>query len=109
MTGPTNLIWKGNETIRAARAAIAARTEVEVHLPANLHHSLYVQLYPTAHPSRDEKVDVRGGAELLARVGRIRGLGELTELEQMVAETQARVRVVSPGPKVLITPATGHA
>lgn len=101
MAAVTNLPWRGVETIEAARAALAAKQSVELHLPAGFHHAVY------AHFRRElesaEQVDVSGGVELLQRLAEIRGLDPLADLEPSITQAHAAVRVLSPSPTVLIT------
>ena len=99
----TDLLWRGAETVRAACATLARHGKVEVQLPADYHHAVFTRLHPQASPGQAEEVDITGGAELIARISRIPGLDALARLEEVAAEAHARVRVVSPSPKVLIT------
>lgn len=99
----TDLIWRGTETIHAARAALARQGTVAVQLPADFHHAVYARLHPACRPGDVEALDITGGPELLARISQIPGLDPLVQLERVAAEARARVRVLSPSPKVVIT------
>lgn len=99
----TGLLWRGTETIGAACDTLARHGRVEVQLPTDFHHAVFARLHPHAPPGQVEEVDVSGGAELIARISSIPGLDALARLEQPVAAAHARVRVVSPSPKLLIT------
>jgi len=99
----TDLLWRGTETVRAACNTLARHGKVELQLPSDFHHAVYCRLYPRATPGSAEEVDVSGGAELIARISRIPGLDALARLEEVAAEAHARVHVVSPSPKVVIT------
>lgn len=96
----TDLIWRGAETVTAARAVLAQYGNVEAQLPPDFHHAVFVRLRPQAPPGRAQEVDISGGAELLAHIARIPGLDALARLERPLTEARARVRIVSPSPKV---------
>src|SRR5512145_2091705 len=99
----TDLIWRGTETVQTACAALVRHGAVEVQLPPDFHHAVFSSLRPASTPGEIEELVMSGGAELLARISRIPGLGALARLEQPVTAAGARVRVVSPSPKILIT------
>lgn len=98
-----HLAWRGRETVDAARAALADRHDVEVQLPADFHHTVFVHFFPHTAPGTIEELDVAGGAEILARAAAIRGLDGLAQLQEPVRRRHARVRLVSPSPKIVIT------
>lgn len=95
--------WKGGKTAAAARTAIDRRLNIELSLPANYHHALSAQLYPTSEPPQPAIIDVTGGAELLFEIASINGLIEIAGLAQAASETGARVQILSPSPKIAIT------
>lgn len=99
----TDLLWAGAETIEAAAAALARHSSVELHLPAELHHTV-VAHFRDAEPQRGavELLDVTGGPELLGRFAGIRGFEPIAELGRVAARENARVRLMSPSPVVRI-------
>lgn len=103
MPGAIHLTWRGRETVDAAQAAIADAHDVEVQLPADFHHAMFVRFYPDAAPGTVEALDVQGGAEILAQAADIRGLDVLAQLQEPVRRRHASVRLVSPSPKLVIT------
>lgn len=98
----TNFLWEGSQTLAAVRAAMNERRDVELQLPADLHHSVFVHLKSAGDHSAAESVDVIGGSELLRRLARIDALAPLAELERSLGSAHAQVRVVSPSPKIFI-------
>lgn len=106
---PTNLCWRGAQTIADAKDAIAHRASIALSLPAGFHHAVQQRLLTAAGDRRRESVDVEGGAELLARLAEIKGLATIAELQAPVTEAQARVRVMSPSPTVLIVCQRGRS
>lgn len=98
------LDWNGVETVDAARNAVTRRRPLELQLPANYHHALFVRLCPDAKPAQPEILDVTGGPELLAEIAQIDGLREFAGLVPVVSEAKSRVRILSPSPKVTIMP-----
>lgn len=105
----TRLQWRGDETVASMREAIVRRTDVELQLPADLHHALCSRLNPDVSPAHGQRLDLSGGAELLARVAEIASLSALAALEDPVYRAPARVRVVSPAPTILIRFAEARA
>ena len=99
------LDWNGAETLTAARDAVIQRRPIELHLPANYHHALFVRAHPDPEPSQREVLDVSGGPELLAEIAQIDGLKEFAGLIPAVSDAKSRVRLMSPSPKVTIVPA----
>lgn len=101
-TPVTDLTWRGDETIDAATTALARRRDVALHLPAEVHYAVAVQLGAVPDPASAQEVDVSGGAELLTQLSAIRGLESLTALVPPVENARARVQVQSPSPTVAI-------
>lgn len=98
----TSLLWRGSETIDAAKTALANRVDVELHLPAGFHHAVFSRFAAPAVAAGMESVDIVGGAELLTRLADIRGLEPLVRLETPVLRARATVHVVSPSPTIAI-------
>lgn len=96
------LIWEGQPTLRALFELVQARVNFELQLPADFHFALFRHLFPNAASGEPEQVDVSGAAELFDTVAEIQGLQELAALVAPVAAAQARVRIQSPGPGILV-------
>lgn len=103
MDTPVNLMWHGRATVDVARAAVSDHRDVELQLPAGFHHAMLVRFQSGAAPGREAGVDIEGGPELLAQAAGIHGLDALGELQEPVVREHARVRIVSPSPKIVIT------
>jgi len=100
--GITDLMWRGAETVAAAKSALARGAAVKLQLPAGYRHAVCARLGSRAAAQAAETLDVAGGAELLARIADIGGLEGVAELAAPAAHTRARVRVVSPSPTIAI-------
>ncbi len=105
----TRLQWRGGETVASLREAIARHADVELELPADFHHAVASRLKPDLPPAHGQRLEVSGGAELLARVAGIAGLSALSSLEDAVYRAPARVHVVSPVPTIRISFAEARA
>ena len=99
--GPSSPVMApdGASSVRAARRAITAGDCVEISLPQGVHHALRVRLQD------GDIVDVRNGAEILPRLAAVAGLEEFGKLASAVRRAGYRVRVTSPDPVVVLTPA----
>jgi len=103
------LNWRGAKTVRAIASFLERQGRVALGLAPDLHHSLFVHLYPQADPGQPEAVDIEGGAELLGRVAGIGGLEELAQLVPALQAADARIQVQSPAPMIQIEiPASGR-
>ena len=96
------LMWEGRTTLDALLGLAEARVDFEVQLPPDYHFTLYRHLFPHAAPSEAETIDLSGAADLLDKIAEIPGLQELAELTTPLAANQARVRILSPGPGILV-------
>lgn len=101
-TETMRLQWRGDETVASMREALARRVNIELRLPADLHHAVASRLKPGVAPAHGQRLDLSGGAELLARMAGIAALAALARLEDAVYRGSARVRVVSPAPTLYI-------
>lgn len=106
---PTRLQWRGDETVASMRDALVRHADVELQLPADFHHAVYTRLNPDAAAAHGQRLDMSGGAELLAQVADIAGLSALATLEDAVYRAPARVRVMSPAPTIRISFAEARA
>lgn len=96
--------WQGVETVAVARGMVLGHRPVEIHLPANYHHALFMRLRAGNAPAQPEVLDITGGPELLTEIARIDGLKDFDDLAPTASETGSRIHVVSPSPKVAIIP-----
>lgn len=96
------LLWEGRTTLHALRGLMQARVNFELQLPPDYHFALFRHLFPHAAPGETETIDVSGAADLLDKVAEIQGLHELAELRAALAASQAQVRILSPGPGILV-------
>lgn len=98
-----NLMWHGRATVDVARAAVGDHRDVALQLPAGFHHAMLVRFQSGSTPGHDDMLDVEGGPELLREAAGINGLDALGDLQESVLREHARVRIVSPSPKIVIT------
>ena len=96
------LIWEGPSSLANVLELVAARVNFELQLPPDYHFTLFRHLYPQAAPDAPEQIDLNGTAELFNRVAAIPGLQELAVLAAPITARQARVRIQSPGPGILV-------
>ena len=99
---PICLEWRGTETVEAANAALDARIDVELRLPAGYHNAVHARVQSPDDPSAPALVDVEGDAVLLGRLASVRGLEGLSRLRPPSARVPMRIRVLSPSPTILI-------
>lgn len=90
--------------VRAARAAIRSRSPVEIELPLGVHYALHSHLQPDAQGGVAETLDASGGAELLAQIGGLTGLEEISQLAPTVRRAHYGVRLTSPEPRLRLLP-----
>jgi len=101
-TYPVRITWQGATTLASLATVIEKHGHADLELAPNLHHSLFVHLYPEALPGEPEEVDIHGDAELLMKVSEV---GELTCLAELVPHFRAanvRIHVESPAPTLHI-------
>jgi hypothetical protein len=100
--------WEGPKTVRVLASVLQGQGAVALVLAADLHHSLFVHLYPGAAPGDPELVDVTGDAGLVARIAEVSGLESLAELVPALEAARAEVQVESPAPVIhMLIPETG--
>jgi hypothetical protein len=98
------LIWGGRETSVDVLDAMQRGAEVEITLPANVHHTLYQRLYPDAARSAPEIVDLDGGTELIETLASIAGLEAMADLTRPLASYGYMVQLRSPGTLLSLIP-----
>jgi hypothetical protein len=98
------LRWEGPQSVKAAREAIAAGSQVEIELPLEDHYALYRHLHPEATRRAAEEIDASGGAEILASVAAVAGMAEIRRLQPAVRRARYRVRLTSPEPLLRLIP-----
>ncbi len=99
------LIWRGAETQVDSSAAIDKGRQVEITLPANFHHALYVRLHPQEAATGVERLDETGGAELVHAMAGVAGLEDLDRLVAPLQRRGYRVRLADPAVLTLTPPA----
>jgi hypothetical protein len=67
------LMWGGHETTAHTIEALQRYENVEITLPANMHHALLSRFCPDA--AGPEEVDIVGGTELITALATLAGLG----------------------------------
>ncbi|TAK87515.1 MAG: hypothetical protein EPO20_04240 [Betaproteobacteria bacterium] len=97
------LRWEGPQSVKAARSAIAAGSQVEIELPLEDHYALYRHLHPEATRAADQ-LDASGGAELLASIASVAGMEDVLKLRAAIQRAHYRVRVTSPEPLLTLIP-----
>jgi hypothetical protein len=98
------LRWEGRQSVKAAREAIAAGSQVEIELPLEDHYALYRHLHPEATRRGAEEIDTSGGAEILASVATVVGMAAIRRLQPAVRRARYRVRLTSPEPLLRLIP-----
>ena len=98
----TRLRWHGKESINIARDLAEHGHGFVIELPADVHHALFAHLHPDAEPGAEERVETRGGQELLSQVAEIGGLAPVAGLVSCVADKGVQVAVVSPAPRLIV-------
>ena len=97
----TRLMWRGGETVAEILRQLPGPAYVELQLAPDYHNALYTHL-GGPDLTGEQELDTSDGLDLLARVAEIGGLTELAALLPALAECEVTVRVVSPGPKILL-------
>lgn len=95
-------IWRGRETVDAVLASLTPPARIEIVLPANYNHAVFVQLHPEADVAQPEELDLEGDGTLLREIARVRGLEDLADLVGPLSTLNAVVGILSP-PRILIT------
>ena len=102
---PTTLLWQGPETVEEARRLVSALegpVALELHLPANLHHTLYTRFHSEAAAEGVEEVSLEGDGALLRRIEDLPGVEGLAALREWVEGAGLKVRIVSPSPAIIL-------
>ncbi|MGE5320850.1 MAG: hypothetical protein ACM3KD_11765 [Hyphomicrobiaceae bacterium] len=102
MTKVIRLTWSGRETAADAIEAIGRRSDVEISLPADLHHALCRRLQVNA--AEPKTVEVAGGAELIGMLAGMAGLEALAVLADPLRRAGYRLELRSPGPVLSLIP-----
>ena len=98
--------WRGRETLAEVKAAIARGDAVEILLPPETHHALYMHIYPQGRSCDSAAIDASNGTELLRSIATVAGLQDLAELEQAVRLSGYRIALTSPVPNLELVPPT---
>ncbi|HEY5899842.1 MAG TPA: hypothetical protein VIV54_19910 [Burkholderiales bacterium] len=98
--------WRGRETLPEVKAAMARGDAVEIILPPDTHHALYMHIYPDGRSCDSAAIDASNGAELLHSIATVAGLQDLAELEQAVRISGYRTAITSPSPNLELVPPT---
>jgi hypothetical protein len=109
---PVNRVrWSGSSSVQEVEATLERCGKVEIQLPPDFHHALYMRIHPESRAAPLEQIDVSNGAELLHKVASIRGLNEIGELEERVRAQHISVHLLSPVPLIILSlpDAPGHA
>ena len=101
------LSWGGRQTVHEILRHLDKRQRVLVTFPSSFHHSFWTRLSPDAR-SRG-MLNVTGDAKLLDSLSDIGGLSEIADLCEPATKANTRVRVRSPTPQIVLTPASSHA
>lgn len=101
---PEVLIWPGAESMVALKRALQEGCDVELVLSAGLHNAFFNRFEANAPLDSEVQVDVQGGADLIAQLKDIAGLEPLAELEQTLRDGGWRVAIISPTPRIMLSP-----
>lgn len=99
-------VWRGRETLAEVKTAMAHGDAVEIILPPETHHALYMHIYPDGRSCDSAAIDASNGAELLHSIATVAGLQDLAELEQAVRISGYRTALTSPVPNLELVPPT---
>jgi hypothetical protein len=94
--------WQGKETVDVVQELLGHPLRVEIRLAQDYNHALFRAFHSDAAASALEELYISGGAELLAPVSKLAGLGELAELIEPLKQTNANVVITSP-PRIIIS------
>ncbi len=100
-TDETAFTWQGKQTINAILPRLVAPTRLEIALPEDYNHALFVRLNPDAGTAQPEKLNIEGDVMLLREISSLNGLEELAALIEPLSRLAARVAVLSP-PRIVI-------
>lgn len=101
----TKLLWNGQRTVEEVETLLASFGDpfaMEIHLPPDLHHTLFTTLHPDAGGEALQEVELAGGAELLARIENVSGIEQLRAIREMVEARHLKVRIESPSPRIIL-------
>jgi hypothetical protein len=93
------LSWAGPPTVSLLTANLFNRQRTVLRLPTSYHPAVSSCLYGNTRIRR--RIDLTGGARLLARIAEIEGLGELARLLTTMQIVGARLRLRSPAPHLI--------
>lgn len=98
-----HLLWEGRRTIQRAKEALANAEWVEIRMPDDLNHTLFDRFNPNAPPGEIEELDISGGIEIIEKLGQVRALQDIDQLATSAQEAHAKVRIISPAPRLIIS------
>lgn len=104
---PLRLIWHERATVAEIRQQLHRAQQIEITLPADYNHALFRALNPSAPAGAVERLDTRGGPELLAQIATVPGLEALAGLTGMLDAAGAALHILSP-PTLVIDLPTAH-
>lgn len=98
----TKLGWKGKESLVAILPRLAPSQRIEIELPVDYNHALFVRLGPDGPTTEPENLNIEGDIELLTQIARIKGLEDLADLIEPLSRMAVEVTVSSPPPRIVI-------
>jgi hypothetical protein len=99
------LMWGGREITAHTIEALQRYANVEITLPANMHHALLSRFYPDATAAAvPEEVNIAGGTELITTLATLAGLEGLAGLAEYLDHAGYRLQLRSPGPVLSLIP-----
>lgn len=98
----SRLRWSEFESAEQVEALLERYRHVEIQLPPDFHHVLFSRLRPGAELAGQEQLDISGDGALLDAISQVKGLRDLAVLKQVIADTGARVQILSPVPLVIL-------
>ena len=96
------LMWGGHETTAHTIEALQRYANVEITLPASMHHALVSRFCPDA--AGPEEVDMVGGTELITALATLAGLEAMAGLAEHLEHAGYRLQLRSPGPVLSLIP-----
>jgi hypothetical protein len=98
----SRLVWRGKKTVEEIVERLHRRERILLVLPAGFHHAVSVHL--VGEGETHGGLNVAHGEAAFARIARIKGLRELSELREPLTRAGMSALVRTPPPQILFFP-----